>query len=159
MAVLRVLDAATIAAAAETARSSPRGRANHNLHPKLDDPVQRFLNVFQPSSYVRPHRHAERCWELFLLLEGEALSLLFDDAGGVLEHAVLRRGGARAIEIPGGRWHTLLVNEPDTLLFEIKPGPYAPITDKDSAAWAPAADGPEAQALLAEWRRRFTPPA
>ncbi len=152
MAILRLLDASAIAATAATARDGGRGRANYNLHHTLADPVQRFLNVFQPSSYVRPHRHEEFRWELFLLLEGEAAALVFDEAGNVVEHARLQRGGTRAVEIPGGVWHSLLALAPDTQLFEIKIGPYRPLSDKDFAPWAPAETTAESAAILSEWR-------
>ena len=151
MKALSVLDGDTVGATAAKARGARRGRCNFNLHPTLADPVQRFLNVFQPGSYVRPHRHDAHRWELFLLLEGEAAALVFDDAGDVIETAVLRRGGARAVEIAGGVWHTLLALAPDTLLFEVKPGPYAPVTDKDFAAWAPAEGAPECADFLTRW--------
>jgi cupin fold WbuC family metalloprotein len=148
---LRLLDADTIARTAAAARGGPRGRSNHNLHPTLDDPVQRFLNIVQPGSYVRPHRHQAGRWELFLLLEGEAAAVLFDEAGTIVEAAHLRRGGDRGVEIPGGAWHTVFALAPDTLLFEVKPGPYAPIDDKDFAPWAPAEGTPEAATLLRRW--------
>lgn len=148
---LRTLGEEAIVAAVAAARAGTRGRSNHNLHPTLADPVQRFLNAMQPGSYVRPHRHEPGRWELFLLLDGEAAALLFDDAGEVVETAVLRRGGVRAVEIAGGVWHTLLALAPDTLLFEVKPGPYTPNADKDFVPWAPREGDPEAVALPARW--------
>lgn len=150
---LRILAAGDLAAAVGRSRAAPRGRANHNVHQSLDDPVQRFVNVFQPGSYVRPHRHGPSRWELFLLLEGEAGALAFDDTGTVTEQAVLRRGRARAVEFPSGTWHTVLALQPDTVMFEIKPGPYQPIADKDFAAWAPEEGTEAAAALLAGWVR------
>ena len=149
---IRLLDAAAIAAATVAARSGTRGRSNHNLHPSLDDPVQRFLNVVQPGSYVRPHHHEAHRWELFLLLEGEAAAVVFDDRGNVTDHALLRRDGARAVEVAGGSWHTLFALAPDTTLFEVKPGPYTPLSDKDFAPWAPLEGTPEAASLLSVWR-------
>ena len=147
-----LLDAAIVEGTAAKARAGERGRCNHNLHPTLDDPVQRFLNVLQPGSYVRPHRHDPHRWELFLLLEGEAAAMVFDEDGTVTETALLRRGGARAVEIAGGAWHTLLALAPDTAMFEVKPGPYTPVSDKDFAPWAPIEGAPETAALLARWR-------
>ena len=151
MEAMRLLDAATLAGTAAKARGGGRGRSNFNLHPNLADPVQRFLNVFQPGSYVRPHRHEAHRWELFLLLEGQAAAVVFDDRGEVTEHVLLRRGGARAVEIAGGVWHTLFALAPDTALFEVKPGPYTPITDKDFAPWAPPEGAAECSELLARW--------
>ena len=37
------------------ARQHPSLRLNHNFHQE-QDPVQRFLNVLQPGTYVRPNR-------------------------------------------------------------------------------------------------------
>jgi hypothetical protein len=41
------------------------------------------------------------------------------------------------VEIPGNTWHTLAAQEDGTILFEIKPGPYAPLSEHDFAPWAP----------------------
>jgi cupin fold WbuC family metalloprotein len=150
---LRLLDAAAIASATRVAREGARGRSNFNLHATLADPIQRFLNVVQPGSYVRPHHHESHRWELFLLLEGEVAVVTFDEHGRASEHALLRRGGVRGIEIPGGVWHTVFALVPDTIMFEVKPGPYTPLTDKDFAPWAPPEGTPEAAAALAAWRR------
>jgi len=150
---IRVLDTVTVEAAVVASRSRERRRANHNLHPALDDPIQRFLNVLQPDSYVRPHRHEADRFELFLVLAGRAAAILFDAAGAVIETVALAPDATRAVEIPGGRWHTLLALEPDTVLFEVKPGPYRPLTDKDFASWAPAEGDPAAAAALERWRQ------
>ena len=53
-----------------------------------------------------------------------------------------------AIEVPAGTWHTVVVLEPGTVLFEFKQGPYAPLSDKDFARWAPAEGDPGAAAML-----------
>lgn len=42
---------------AVSAAASLRRRANHNVYPTLDAPVQRFFNALEPDTYVRPHRH------------------------------------------------------------------------------------------------------
>ena len=52
----RRIDQQLFARVAAEARQHPRLRLNHNLHQEQDQ-VQRFLNVLQPGSYVRPHRH------------------------------------------------------------------------------------------------------
>ena len=136
----------------EKAQAQPRGRANHNLHPQLDDPVQRFLNAVEPGSYVRPHRHAEPLakWELFVVLSGAVAVLLLDAGGVVVERVVLDAcGDCRAVEIPAGAWHTLAALQPGTVLFECKQGPYMPAGDKDFADWAPREGEAGAAALAA----------
>ena len=57
------------------------------------------------------------------------------------------------VEIAGGVWHTLLALAPDTMLFEVKPGPYAPLSDKHFAPWAPREGAAAAADLLARWAR------
>jgi cupin fold WbuC family metalloprotein len=155
---LRLVDSAVLAATLARSRENVRGRANFNLHSSLDDPYQRFLNVFQPGSYVRPHRHGEGVFELFLVLAGRAAAVLFDDGGAVTTSAVLSDGGTRAAEIAAGTFHTLLAFEPDTVMFEIKPGPYRPLTEKDFAPWAPPEGDPAAASLLARWTALVSTP-
>lgn len=43
-----------------------------------------------------------------------------------------------------GNGHSLLVLEDDTVVYEIKSGPYAPISASDTAPWTPAPDDAEA---------------
>lgn len=135
----------------QKAAVSPRLRANHNLHPVLDDPVQRFFNALQPGTYVRPHRHStpER-WELFLVLRGRLVLLLFDAEGVVQERQVLdAEGPVFGVEVEAGRWHALVALQP-SVVFELKEGPYNPVTDKDFAAWAPA-EGEAACVAAVSW--------
>lgn len=135
------------------ARESARQRRNLNLHPDLGDPVQRLCNAMEPGTYVRPHRHAgpDR-WELFVVLRGAAAILRFDPDGRVSERVEIAADGpVYGAEIPAGAWHSLAALAPGSVLFEIKPGPYTALTDKDFAAWAP----PEGAAGTAEWVRWF----
>ncbi len=140
------------------AAATGRRRANENLHPTLEDPVQRFCNAVEPGSYVRPHRHAEAGrWELFLILAGRASVLVFDAGGTVRDRVELCAGGGTlAVEIPPDTWHSLVALEPGTVLFELKPGPYRPLSDKDFAAWAPG-EGEAGSEALAQWYREARP--
>ncbi len=150
---LRLFDGSRLAATAEAARSSARRRANLNVHPSLEDPVQRFLNVFQPGTYVRPHRHEPHRFELFLVLGGRAGVLAFHDDGRIVESAVVSRDGVWAAEVPGGAWHTVVSLAPDTMLFEIKPGPFRPMEEKDFAPWAPREGASGARDVLELWEK------
>lgn len=148
---IRLVTNEQLATLSQQAVASPRRRANHNLHPKLADPVQRFLNAMEPGTYVRPHRHVTPGpkWELLVALSGAIAVLLFDDAGRVTERVVVAASGpVRAIEVPPGIWHTVVVLEAGTVLFEFKQGPYASLSDKDFAHWAPAEGEPGASAML-----------
>jgi len=150
---MKRFDATALRDTVARAAASPRRRANLNVHPALSDPVQRMLNVFQPGTYVRVHRHEPQRFELFLALSGRAAVLTFDDSGGVVECAVLDPVATWALELPGAVWHTVVALAPDTALFEVKPGPYRPLEDKDYAPWAPPDGSGEAAAALETWRR------
>ena len=140
------------------ARTAPRKRVHHRLHPTLEDPVQRMCVAMEPGSYFRPHRHSvPGRWELFIALRGAVAVLIFDDQGAVIDRTEVRpHGETTLIEIPGGAWHNLCVLEPGTVLFESKPGPYAPLTDKDFAPWAPAEETTEAE-CFETWFRTAQP--
>lgn len=147
----KTIAAADLRALSATAAALPRLRKNLNLHPTLEDPVQRLFNALAPGTYVRPHRHA--AWELMLAVRGAFSILIFDDAGRVAERIELSATqGALALEIPAQTWHAAVVMVPDTVMFEVKPGPYRAVAEQDCAAWAPA-EGTAAADLLERWYR------
>jgi cupin fold WbuC family metalloprotein len=156
---LKCLDQALFDAVSAEARHSPRLRRNHNLHAE-PDLVQRFLNVMQPGTYVRPHRHLRQTpgegFECFVVLQGALGFLLLDERGEVCRQLRLDAAGpVRGVELREGRFHTLVALAPDTVMFEIKQGPYQPALDKDFLATFPVEGTAAAAAQEASWRRRF----
>jgi cupin fold WbuC family metalloprotein len=157
--MLQRLDQALFDAVAAEARQAPRRRRNHNLHAE-PDLVQRFLNALQPGTYVRPHRHCRpdpaAGFECFLVLQGAIGLLVLDEQGQVLARERLDAAGPlRGIELPQGTLHTLVALEPDTVMFELKQGPYVPTADKDFLASFPLEGTPEAVAQERAWRALF----
>jgi cupin fold WbuC family metalloprotein len=136
------------------AQESPRKRAHYNLHPKLDDPVQRLCVAIEPETYIRPHRHAEpETSEVFLMLRGSAVLLCFDDAGRVTGRIKVSAGGpVSAVEIPAADWHAIASLESGTVFFEVKQGPYSPPKEKNVAEWAPAEGQPGTGAFVAWYK-------
>lgn len=130
----------------EKAKQSPRLRMNYNFHDRLDDPVNRLLNAMEPGTYLRPHRHLDPDKdEIFLLLKGKAALFIFDEEGGVQETLVLDpQNGVYGAEIQAGVWHTLLVLESGSVVYEVKQGPFAPLAPANLAPWSPAAEDEEA---------------
>jgi hypothetical protein len=63
--------------------------------------------------------------------------------------------GTYGIDIRAGVWHTLFSMEPDTVLYEVKPGPFTPLTDKDFAPWSPRDNSPDAADFLIELEDEF----
>lgn len=145
---MKRIDRTLLATLSTQAAASPRLRAHHNLHPQLDDPVQRLCIAMEPGTYVRPHRHMQpETWEILLILSGAVALLIFDDGGKVLERVELAAGGeVTAVEIPADTWHAVASLKAGTVVFEVKRGPYAPISELNYAPWSPA-DGIQAASL------------
>jgi cupin fold WbuC family metalloprotein len=145
----RVLDELSAQAAA-----SPRKRMNHNLHERLEDPVQRLLNAIEPGTYIQPHRHLDPpTWEIFLLMRGAGVFLTFDDTGMVVDRLELNAAGPdRGVEISAGTWHTIVSLAQGTVFLEIKQGPYVPPQPGNRASWAPAETDRAAERFAAWFR-------
>lgn len=128
------------------AKRSPRLRMNYNFHEDLNDPVNRLLNAMEPDTYLRPHRHINPDKnEVFLLLRGKVAVFIFDDRGRITKTIILDPlNGNYGGEIPPGIWHGLLVLESGSVIYEIKEGPFSPLTPENLAPWSPASEDTEA---------------
>jgi cupin fold WbuC family metalloprotein len=156
---LKRIDQDLFDAVAAGAAGSPRRRLNHNFHAPTDR-VQRFLNVLQPGTYVRPHCHRRERpgegFECFLVLQGEVGLLLLDTGGRVIGRERIRADGPlRGIELAEGVIHTLVALSPDAVLMEIKQGPYQPAADKDFLAAFPMEGSEAAARQETQWRQLF----
>ncbi|WP_027183743.1 WbuC family cupin fold metalloprotein [Desulfovibrio inopinatus] len=145
------------------ARDNQRKREIHILHDGNDDPLHRMINAVLPGSYVQPHRHAAPPKsEAIATLRGAMGFVAFDDEGFAQDSdfaIVDSRRDTLVLDIRPGVWHTFFSLAPDTVVFEVKPGPYSAADDKDFASWAPAPDSPDAipylKALEDRCRRLF----
>jgi cupin fold WbuC family metalloprotein len=147
---VQLIDEALIDATLARARSSPRLRANHNLHATHADSYHRFLNAWIRGTYTAPHRHlAPPKPETFVILRGKLACLVFDDDGRIAWQAVLAKGGLHGIDLQPGVWHTVLPVTEEAVCLEMKPGPWDPQADKEFAPWAPL-EGDRAAAAYAE---------
>ncbi|HEX8825423.1 MAG TPA: WbuC family cupin fold metalloprotein [Archangium sp.] len=157
---LVVLSRSLVERVTESSRESPRRRIILPFHKSEADPLHRMLNVIQPDSYVRPHRHLEPPKsEAWVLLRGALAFFTFEDDGRVRDCLGLEAGGEHfGVDLAPGIFHGLVALAPDTVIFEVKNGPYAPTNDKAFASWAPAEGTPETSGYLAglreEYRRR-----
>jgi cupin fold WbuC family metalloprotein len=132
------------------AQDSPRQRMNYNLHAELTDPIQRLAIAMEPETYIRPHRHLQT-WELLTSLRGRFVVLTFDDAGVVIDRAVLGEG-VSVTETPVAGWHAVLSLDTGAVIFEVKHGPYTPFKEEDFAPWSPAADDEHHKSLMSWYR-------
>ena len=111
------------------AKTSPRLRMNYNFHPELSDKVQRFINAMEPGTIVDIHHH--QVDEMIIVLRGSVKALLYDDDKNVIDECVLNPAtGVYGVQLPASVCHTVECLEPDTILFEIKEGPF--ISHEDS---------------------------
>lgn len=141
-------------------RQSPRLRQNYNFH-QDPDKVQRFLNVLQPGTYIRPHRHlrapGQDGFEFFLSLQGSLGLILFQADGEIIQKETISATGTiKGIELPEGTFHTILALEANTVILEIKEGPYNPQTDKEFLPQFPLEQTPEAGVCLQAWEKEFS---
>jgi cupin fold WbuC family metalloprotein len=144
---------------AEQAQQNARLRQNHNFH-ELPEKVQRFLNVLQPGTYVRPHHHHRQAgvngFEFFIVLQGAIGIVIFDDQKNVIQTEQLTAGGPLCgLELAEGTFHTIVALAPNTVMFELKEGPYVPSTDKDFLDGFPLKASAEAKAWVQKWETYF----
>ena len=118
---------------------------NYNFHQSMDEQIHRLVNALEPNTYHPQHRHSNPDKEeVYLVLRGSLLAITFDDNGTILTSDILSPAkGTYGVEIPAGTWHSIIVLEPDTVIYEMKQGPYAPIIPSNIAPWAPEASDEE----------------
>ncbi len=154
-----VADAALVARKCRDAAANPRRREIHRFHSDDAATLHRMINALQPGTYVRPHRHlAPPKDEAFVALAGKMGFICFKDDGSFDREdcAILdAAAGSFAVDAPAGGWHCVMALVPDTAVFEVKPGPYSPISDKDFAPFAPADGDPAARDYLRGVEDRF----
>ena len=131
-----------------------RLRMNHNFHSTLDDPLNRMINALEPDTYIRPHRHLNPPKpEAYILIRGEIDVLIFNEEGCLVRKETLCPDtGSYGIDIPEGVWHSILVKKPQTVIYEAKPGPFAPLAVEDFAPWSPE---PDDEAGVREFFKRY----
>ena len=109
--------------------------------------MQRLAIAMEPGTYVRPHRHSHS-WEVLTALRGSFSVVIFDDAGVEVERFILGNSALHVVEMPAGTWHSVAALESGSIIFEVKEGPYTPVTASDSATWAPEDGSPEVAAFV-----------
>ncbi len=70
------------------------------------------------------HRHPTKD-ESFVVLRGKVRSTTYNDDGSVIESVVLsQEDGLYGVDIPKNVWHTLQSLESNSVIFEVKEGPF-----------------------------------
>ncbi len=134
------------------ARESPRKRVIQRIHKQDSEGVHRMFNAMQPGTYIMPHRHLNpKKTETIVVISGAVLYVEFEESGEYRSHTLLQPGTESfGIDVAPHVYHTYVVLKPDTIMFEVKEGPYSPGSDKDIPDWAPREGSPEAEPYLLE---------
>ncbi len=143
------------------AKQSLRARQHRNIHESYEDPCQRLFNAIEVNSYIRPHRHSvDPKVETLIAVRGFFALVTFCDDGSLdkivrfgTENYQNDKRNSVGVELEPGTWHTILALVSDSILFELKAGPFDPHAAKEFAPWAPEEDSiAEAQAYLQKLR-------
>ena len=122
---MQVIDEKLLNRVSIEAQASPRLRMNYNFHEDLGDKCQRLLNALEPGT-VMPIHHL-KVDEMFLILRGRINVTIHNDDGEVIQSVELSpSNGNYAVNIKAGEWHSLTCEEPNTIIMEVKEGPYIP---------------------------------
>ncbi len=115
----------------DEAGKSPRRRKNFNFHDSPDAPAQCLLNALEPGTEIPVHRHPNTA-ETYFVVRGKVRVSFFNDAGETTHSAELApEEKTYGIHIPAGTWHGLDVLENGTVIFEVKDGPYTPVSPEN----------------------------
>ncbi len=136
---MKIIDQTLLDTVSLKAKNNYRLRMNYNFHANMEEPVQRLLNALEPQTYLPPHRHLHsNKQEIFTVLRGVLLTILFDDHGNITQTIEINPAkGIYGMEIEPDIWHSFVVLESNTVIYEIKEGPFSPIGPEDMAPWAP----------------------
>jgi cupin fold WbuC family metalloprotein len=134
-----IIDKEFISPLLDKASQSKRRRTNYNFHKYDGDNLQRMLNIMNTGTYVQPHKHENPDKrEAFIILKGKVAIVEFDDNGNPTESIILEANTNNyGCEIAARTWHTIICLEDNSVVYEIKDGPYNALTDKNFAFWAP----------------------
>jgi cupin fold WbuC family metalloprotein len=142
------------------ANLSSRLRSHYNFHGDYADPVQQLAISIGTNSYIRPHRHTlDPKSECLIALKGRFALVVFDDQGLVLDvitfgsESYATNDSNYGVSISPSVWHTVIALTPDSVLFEVKLGPFDPINAKELASWAPAEGSRESLLYLGNLRK------
>jgi cupin fold WbuC family metalloprotein len=127
------------------ASQSHRLRAHVNVHGSCTDQCQKLFNAIHVDSYIRPHRHSfDPKDECLVAIKGLFGFVMFTEQG--LIESVILFGGEKyseklsipsGLELPSDVWHTVVSLLDNSILFEVKKGPFEPTLAKEFAPWAP----------------------
>ncbi len=137
------------------AKASHRLRQHRNIHSSFDDNCQRLMNAICIGSYIAPHRHhLDPRNECLIAVRGLFAAIIFDNLGQIDQIEFFGtqeiENVSVGLELPSETWHTVLAMVENSVLFEVKEGPFDPDQAKEFAPWAPSENNSEADAYYSK---------
>jgi dTDP-4-dehydrorhamnose reductase len=135
---LPLIDAEVVTFLKEAAAKSPLRRARFCAHLSPDAEQHDMLIVSHRDTYVTPHRHLKKS-ETFVLLEGSAEIILFDESGAVekiVKMGTPASGRPFFYRMPARQFHSLSIESELLVFLENTKGPFS-LSDREHASWAP----------------------
>jgi len=134
----------------EQSSNSPRLRSHLNIHDSWEDDIQRLLIALQPGTFIRPHYHPEPDKkEMIILLQGKCSCINFDKEGNITESYMLsHESGNLVCEFPPSEFHSIFCHDQNTVIMEVKKGPYKPLPTECFALWSPEENSPQKDLYL-----------
>ena len=136
-------------------------RAHANVHGSYADKCQKLFNAIQVDSYIRPHRHSlDPKDECLVAIKGLFGFIMFTEQG--LIDSVNLFGSEKyseklsipsGLELTSGVWHTAVSLVDNSILFEVKKGPFEPTLVKEFAPWAPMEGDKNANSYLMQLKK------
>lgn len=155
---LVLVDRAQIEFLKTQAGRNPRHRARLCAHKDGQDRIHEMLIAVTQDGYIRPHKHLNKS-ESFHVIEGSAIVVYFEDAGGIAEVIYVgdaASGRAFYFRNDDGRYHTQVITSPFLVFHEATNGPFNR-ADTLFAPWSPEeADADGVRAFLQALKDRAT---
>lgn len=144
------LDLNIIEEGLKVSRKSKRKRIILPIHREQNSGVQRMLNFLQPGTYIRPHKHPlKHATESIIVIQGALRYFVFDGSGNIThEYRLSSEVTDCVMDIEPNVWHSFVVLQRDTIIFESKIGPYNILTDKEFARWSPEEGSAESHVFM-----------
>lgn len=128
---MKLIDDILLDQVTQRAKENIRLRMNYNLHDSLESKAQRLFNALEPGTELPVHRHIHTS-ETYIIIRGRMNVFFYNDDKQPTEQRELNpQKGCYGIQIPAGQWHTLEVLESGTIIFEVKDGPYVPLSSEN----------------------------
>ena len=133
-----LVDETVIDVLKHAARTNSKRRARFCAHPSAEARQHDMLIVGHRDTYVAPHRHFDKS-ESFLILEGSATIMLFDDQGGLEKTIAMGPAGSGKpffYRMPSGQFHSLAIDSELLVFVESTVGPFR-ANESENGSWAP----------------------